>query len=293
MTADTPERPVVWVNGDRQPPSGPHVSAFDRGLTLADGVFETMRIRDGAPFRLGSHLGRLSRGLAALEIAEPRELPDWVMAAVRAAKPRDAALRVTVTRGVGPAGVVPATERVVRPTTIVAVSDLPLFAPHIYERGLSAHVVSGRRNERAMTAGLKTLSYTDSVAALLEARRSGADEALFLDMADHCSEASASNLFALIGSTLVTPPLTCGALPGITRAALMELAAAQRITVSERPFGIDELVGASEAFLTSSLRGVAPLVRVGAQPLGDGQVGPITRCLMDAYDALVERECLA
>jgi branched-subunit amino acid aminotransferase/4-amino-4-deoxychorismate lyase len=73
----------------------------------------------------------------------------------------------------------------------------------------------------------------------------------------------------------------------------MELAAAQRITVSERPFGIDELVGASEAFLTSSLRGVAPLVRVGAQPLGNGRVGPITRCLMAAYDALVERECLA
>jgi branched-chain amino acid aminotransferase len=293
LTADAPERPAIWVNGERQPPSGPHVSALDRGLTLADGLFETMRIRGGAPFRLGCHLERLSRGLAALEIAEPRELREWVVAAVRTAGPRDAAIRVTVTRGVGPAGVVPSREPVAHPTVIVAVSDLPLFPQHIYEQGLSAHVVSGRRNERAMTAGLKTLSYTDSVAALLEARRAGADEALFLDMEDHCCEASASNLFALIGGALVTPPLTCGVLPGITRAALIELATSQRITVSECAFEIGELAGASEAFLTSSLRGVAPLVRVGPQPLGDGEVGPLTRCLMDAYAALVERECLA
>jgi branched-chain amino acid aminotransferase len=293
MTDHAQERPAIWINGDRQPPSGPHVSALDRGLTLADGVFETMRIHGGAPFRLGLHLERLSRGLAALEIDEPGELREWVQAAVRGAGRRDAALRVTVTRGVGPAGVVPSTQRAAHPTAIVAVSDLPLFPPRIYELGLSAHVVSGRRNERAMTAGLKTLSYTDTVAGLLEARRTGADEALFLDTEEHCCEASASNLFALIDGALVTPPLTCGALPGITRAALIELATSQRITVSERPFGIEELGGATEAFLTSSLRAVAPLVRVGVQPLGDGRVGPLTRCLMGAYAALGERECLA
>jgi branched-chain amino acid aminotransferase len=290
---DVREPPTIWVNGHRQPPSVPHVSALDRGLTLADGLFETMRIRGGAPFRLGRHLERLSRGLAALEIAEPHELTEWVLSAVRAAGPRDAALRLTVTRGVAPAGVAPSAESAGHPTVIVAVSDLPLIPRHIYELGLSAHVVSGRRNERAMTAGLKTLSYTDAVAGLLEARRAGADEALFLDLEDHCCEASASNLFALIDGALVTPPLTCGALPGITRAALIELAASQRIAVAERPFGLEQLVGAREAFLTSSLRGVAPLVRVDHQPLGDGQVGPITRCLMAAYAALCERECLA
>jgi branched-chain amino acid aminotransferase len=293
MRDEVQERPTIWVNGDRQPPSRPHVSALDRGLTLADGVFETMRIRGGVPFRLDRHLDRLSRGLAALEIAEPRELRKWIQVAVRAAAPRDAALRVTVTRGVGPAGVLPSTESAVPPTAIVAVSDLPLFPSRIYERGLSAHVVSGRRNERAMTAGLKTLSYTDTIVGLLEARRAGADEALFLDMEEHCCEASASNLFTVIDGTLVTPPLTCGALPGVTRAAVIELAASHRIAVSERPFGIEELVRASEAFLTSSLRAVAPLVRIGPQRLGEGHVGPLTRCLMDAYAALGEQESLA
>jgi branched-chain amino acid aminotransferase len=293
MTDDAQDRPAIWVNGDRHPSYSPHVSALDRGLTLADGVFETMRIQSGTAFRLDRHFERLSRGLATLEIAEPHELRTWVLAAVRAAGSRDAALRVTVTRGVGAGGVAPSTERAAHPTVIVAVSNFPLFPTLIYELGLSAHVVSGRRNERAMTAGLKTLSYTDTVAGLLEARRAGADEALFLDTEDHCCEASASNLFALIDDALVTPPLTCGALPGITRAALIELATSERITVSERPFGIEELVGASEAFLTSSLRAVAPLARVGVQSLGDGRVGPVTRCLMDAYAALRERECLA
>jgi branched-chain amino acid aminotransferase len=293
MTTEALERPAVWVNGDRQRLSDAHVSALDRGLTLADGVFETMRIRAGSPFRIDRHLERLSRGLAALEISEPGELREWVVGATHAAGPRDAALRVTVTRGAGPAGVFPDTERVVRPTVIVVVSDLPPFPPRIYEQGLSAHVVSGRRNERAVTAGLKTLSYTDTVVGLLEARRAGADEALFLDMEEHCSEASASNLFALIDGALVTPPITCGALPGITRAALIELATSQRIALSERPFGVEELLGASEAFLTSSLRAVAPLVHLGRRPLGDGAVGPVTRCLVEAYAALVERECFA
>lgn len=293
MTDELQELPAIWVNGDRQRTSASHVSALDRGLTLADGVFETMRIQRGTPFRLDRHLERLSRGLATLEIAEPRELREWVVAAVRSVGVRDAALRVTITRGVGPAGVIPSAERVVHPTVLVAISDLPLFPPRIYERGLSAHVVHGRRNERAMTVGLKTLSYTDSVAGLLAARRAGADEALFLDTEDHCCEASASNLFVAIDGTLVTPPLTCGALPGITRAAVIELAASIRIPVSERPFAVDELASAREAFLTSSLRGVAPLVRVGLQSLGNGDVGPLTRRLMDAYAALRERECVA
>ena len=114
-----------------------------------------------------------------------------------------------------------------RPTVIVAVNPLPVFPAAIYDAGLTAHVASGRRNERAMTAGLKTLAYTDAVAALLEARRAGADEALFLDTEGHCSEATSSNLFVVDRRrTLVTPPVSCGALPGITRAAVLELARA-------------------------------------------------------------------
>jgi branched-chain amino acid aminotransferase len=141
-----------------------------------------------------------------------------------------------------------------------------------------------------MTAGLKTLAYTDSVLALAEARRAGADEAIFLDTEGHCSEATASNLFAVVGDTLVTPPVSCGALPGITRAAVIELARGLEIEVAERPLSPDELRAAREAFLTSSLREIAPLVRVGDGPIGLGVPGSTTRELTRAYAALVRRE---
>jgi branched-chain amino acid aminotransferase len=142
-----------------------------------------------------------------------------------------------------------------------------------------------------MTAGLKTLGYIDAVAGMLEARRAGADEALFLDTEGHCSEASASNLFIATGTEIVTPPLSCGVLPGITRETVLELARAERIAVAERVIGLHEVRAAKEAFLTSSLRGIAPLVRIGGKPIGRATPGELTRRLTAAYLALVDREC--
>jgi branched-chain amino acid aminotransferase len=280
---------VVWVNGERQPFDGLHVSARDRGFTLADGVFETMRAHGGTVFRLDRHLVRLAHALAALEIPAPPELRDWVLTAVHAADLDEAGVRLTVTRGIAPGGVAPPPD--VRPTVVVAVAAMPAFAPAIYDSGLTAHTASGRRNEHAMTAGLKTVGYTDAIAALLEARRAGADEALFLDTAGHCSEATSSNLFMRLGDTLVTPPVTCAALPGITRATVIELAGASGVPVAERICGPDDLRGAGEAFLTSSLRGLAPLVRVDGRAIGAGTPGDLTRRLAAAYASLVAREC--
>jgi branched-chain amino acid aminotransferase len=281
--------PVLWVNGERQPPEAAHVSALDRGLTLADGLFETMRVRHGTVFRLDRHLARLRRGLDVLEIPAPPGLRDRVLEAVRVAGEAEASVRITVTRGVGAGGVAPSTPGC--PTTIIALNHLPVVPAAVYERGLTAHVASGRRNEHAVTSGLKTLAYTEAVAALLEAQHAGADEALFLDTASHCSEASASNLFMWTSGALVTPPISCGALPGITRATVVELAAGLDLPIQERAFSLDELLAADEAFLTSSLRGLAPLVRVSGHPIGGGTPGRLSRRLMDAYATVVEQEC--
>jgi branched-chain amino acid aminotransferase len=197
-------------------------------------------------------------------------------------------VRVTVTRGPGPSGLpVPSAST---PTVIVTVNPLPSFPPDIYEKGLCAHVPRGRRNPRASTAGVKTLSYTDAIVGLLEAQDRGADEALFLDLDDHCSEASASNLFVWTGATLVTPPASCGALPGITRATVLQLAATLGIEAIERPCTVDELLASEEAFLTSSLRGLAPLVRLDGHAVGQGTPGTLTRRLMAAHADLIDRE---
>lgn len=279
---------AVWVNGERRTVDGPHVSARDRGFTLADGAFETMIALEGVVFRLERHLARLAHALRTLEIPEPQELRVWVCDAVIAAGP-EAAVRLTVTRGPGAAGIAPHPDS--SPTVVIAVSPLPAFGAAVYEVGLSAHVASGRINERSMTTGLKTLAYTDAIAALFEANHAGADEALFLNTSSQCAEATSSNLFIVTGGRLVTPPLACGVLPGITREAVLEQASAIGLDSAERAFGLDDLFAGSEAFLTSSLRGIAPLVRVASRAIGDGRPGAATRRVADAYRELVAHEC--
>jgi len=281
--------PIVWVNGRRQPFDAPHVSARDRGFTLADGVFETMLAHNGKVFRLDDHLARLRGALGVLGIPVQAELRSWVDAAVDAGDLAHGVVRLTVTRGVAPGGLTPPHDP--EPTVVLIVTAMPPPPSSVYERGLSAHVASGRRNEHAATAGLKTLAFIDGIAATIEAQRAGADEALLLDVAGHCSEGAASNLFAVAGGAVITPPLTCGPLPGITRGVALGLAAQLGIPAEERVITPDELAAADEAFLTNSFRGIAPLVRLNGRPIAGGVPGSVTGRLLAAYAALVGKEC--
>jgi len=300
LGTSTPTRPrtaapVVWVNGQRMSADAPHLSALDRGFTLADGVFETMRVYDGHAFRLDAHIRRLSDALSALGIPLPTEMGNVVRQAVFEAGAngiRDASVRLTVSRGVGSPGLAPSPSS--EPTIVVAVSPLPAFSPGLYTNGITVHIASGRRNERAMTAGLKTIAFTESVVALAAARAAGADDALFLDTEGHVSEGTSSNVFIAAATDtglLVTPPLSCGALPGITRAAVIELATELGIGVDVRAIDYDELFASPEVFLTSSLREIAPVVWVDGRSIGDGKPGSLTRRVIDAYTTLVTREC--
>src|SRR5215216_5447661 len=224
--------PLVFVNGEHADVDARSISPRDRGFTLADGLFETMRARRGGVFRLAQHLARLSAGLQALAIPEPPELGRWVQDAVRQAGPVDLSIRLTVTRGPGPGGLAPPAQ--VQPTVVLSVHAMPAFAADTYTIGLRAVVASGRRNAQSPTAGLKTIAYTDAIVAWLEAQRAGADEAIFLDTNGHCSEATASNLFIYRDGIVLTPPVTCAALPGVTRAAIIELARAADMRAEER-----------------------------------------------------------
>ena len=280
-------RDRFWVDG--RATETPLVSAQDRGFTLGDGVFETMRLTCGTAFRLDAHLARLERGLQLLGIPAPPELRRWVVDAVREAGADDGRARLTVTRGIGPPGVLPAADP--QPLVVIEIGARPTFAESVYEAGLSACVASGRRNERAYGAGIKTLGYTEAILALREAHRRGADDAIFLDTSGYCAEATAANLFIVRGSRLHTPPLSCGVLPGVTREVVLEIAAASRISIDESTFGRDELTTADEAFLTSSLRGIAPLVRIDGQMIGIGAPGSVTGELRARYEAVVAREC--
>jgi branched-chain amino acid aminotransferase len=285
---------MVWVNGERMASDAMHLSALDRGFTLADGIFETMLVRHGVIFRLERHLQRLRDGARVLRIGLPytveSELEEAARTAAGASGKEAAAVRLTVSRGPGAHGLAP--RDVATGTVVITADALPAFPAALHEHGLSALTASARRDERALTSGVKTLAYTEAIASLGRARDEGADEVIFLDTEGHVSEASASNIFIVSGAALVTPPLSCGVLPGITREAIIELAATLGVQMMERPVSPSELSGADEAFLTSSLRGIAPLVRVDGRAIASGSVGQVTRELSAAYSELVESECM-
>ena len=280
--------PQVWVDGHRHAAADAKVSAIDRGVLLADGLFETMRCRNGRVFRQAQHRARLDHGLRVLGIPSPPLLDAWLAGAVTAAGSGSVRLRLTITRGVGPPGLAPPAEP--RPTVVIAgwpMADVDGAAAE----PVTLHVASGRRNERSPTANVKTLAYTDAVVAMLDAQRHGASDALFLDTEGHCSETTGSNLFIGTGGALWTPPVSCGALPGVTRAVMIELAAALAIPCLERPFGLDDLFRADEAFVTNAARGMTPVAAVNDRPVGAGGPAVLTQRLAAAYAALVRREC--
>jgi branched-chain amino acid aminotransferase len=278
--------PLCWVNGRAVDVDTPAVSVSDRGFTLADGCFETMRAYAGVIFRLDAHLARLATTADRLGIPAPPHLEETISDAVRAlrAARADAAVRLTVTRGVGRGLSAP---NGARPTTVLLVDHLPAFPARIATQGLSARIADGRRNEFAPTAGLKTLAYTDAVVSLAAARARGADEALLLDTEGHLSEGSSSNIFLVIRGVVHTPPSSCGVLPGITRAAVLDILAALDIPVAQSPIPASAVAAADEIYLTSSLRELAPVTSVDDRPVGRGRIGPLTIQLQTAYAALV------
>lgn len=267
-----------------------YVPSDDRGLLLGDGLFETIRLYGGRPFRLPRHLERLTTGAASVGIPVPHDLADRAAGALAAWGDRDGILRLTLTRGSGWGLAPPEPPRsrllvAVRPL-VRAPTGRPRPAPG---EALTARVL-GRVDERSLVAGLKTIGYLERVQALRLARRSGADEALLRNSLDRIVEGSASNLVAAIGRTVVSPGPADGALAGITRAVVLEEASRLGWSVEERGLEAAELGALAELLLTSSVREVVPVVEIDGRPVGDGTPGPIGRELTERFQAVVRKE---
>jgi branched-chain amino acid aminotransferase len=283
---------VVWIDGQVVPAAEARVPVFDRGFLYGDSVYEVVRAFGGRPFRLGPHLDRLERSSAAIELAgPPRALVERAVAeALAASGEADAYVRIVVTRGGGPIGLDPALADAPRLIVIARAVNAP--KPEAYRDGVEVAMVARGRTDPEVKSG----NYLPSVLGTSEARRRGAYEAILSDGVGRLTEGGSSNFFVVRARRLATPPLTVGLLPGITRAAVIEVARADGLAVDEQPLWPTDLLRADEAFLTSSIRGVLPVVRVvprtGAEAvvLGDGKPGPITRRVMALYDALVARE---
>jgi branched-chain amino acid aminotransferase len=264
----------VWLDGALLDEEAARVSAFDHGFLLGDGVFETLRVYRGRPFALDEHLARLGASAAAMRIPLAGvALEEAVCAVLDANDLTDARLRITLTSGRGPAGLA----RSAGPATVLVTAAALVPWP----AASSAIVSRLRRDQHSPLAGVKTSSLAESVVAFAEARETGADEALLLNLAGELCEATTANVFVVRDGVAATPPLESGCLAGITRGHVLELGA------TEQPLSLADLRAADEAFLTSSTRELQPLVRVDGQPVADGVPGPVTRRLADAYSEMV------
>lgn len=275
---------MIFLNGRLVAAGEARIDPADRGLLLGDGLFETLRCAKGRPDRLEAHLARLEAGAAALGIALPiptRKIKSALAETVAANKlaQGEAAVRITLTRGPGPRGLLPPDQPA--PTLMIAATALAASETE----PATAILAATRRNEHSPLANLKTLNYLDNLLARRAAAERGAEEALLLNTAGRLASASAANLFLVRGRGIFTPPPSEGVLPGVTRAAVLELAAALNLEAHETPLALDDLWRCEEAFLTNSLIGLRSLIALDGKPLGDGQAGPVTRRLVEAYEA--------
>jgi branched-chain amino acid aminotransferase len=283
----------VWIDGRVEPAEGRHLSVFDRGFQLGDGVFETLRARGGTAAELVEHLARLRRsadGLGielptATEAAVARGIADLLAAEELAGADGDASVRITVSRGPYTArGLLPAGDAPL-PTIAIQAWPVPRTPEDHLRRGLHLVASAVRRDPENPLAALKTTSRADYVYARLEARRAGADDALFLTMDGHLSEATSANVFLVRGDELATPALACAILPGTTRSWILGWAAAAGLRPVEGWLTTRDLAEADEAFLSSSVAGVLPVTRFEGRPVGSGAPGPWTMRARDARES--------
>jgi branched-chain amino acid aminotransferase len=290
----------VWVDGQVLPADATHLSVFDRGFQLGDGVFETLRARSGRVTELHEHATRLRGSAEGLGI----ELPDDIEAALEGGiadllaaeeldgPDADASIRITVSRGAFHGrGLLPIGEDVAPTVAIQVWPVTPPPAGHL-EDGLHLVSSSVRRDPQNPLAMLKTTSRADYVFARLEARRAGADDALFMTIDGLISEATSANIFLVrrAGGDIVelaTPALDCAILPGTTRSWLLGWAERAGLRPVEAWLTPRDLAAADEAFVSSSVAGVLPVTRFDGRPIGSGRPGPWTQRAREDREAFI------
>lgn len=271
----------VFLNDDWVAPSDAAVSFEDRGFQLGDGVYEVVRVYDGVPFALEAHLDRLARSARELELPLPMakgSLADLVRLAPARRGLDEAQVYIQVTRGAAPR--VHHFPEDIQSTVVVYASEARVYAPEVYEKGLQAIVVP---DERWLRCDIKSILLLPNGIAKERARRAGAIEALLEREGIGMTEGSSSNLFIVKDGRLLTAPAGRYILQGITRDIVLDLARTDGLSVEERFFSREELLGADEVFVTSTNMEVLPINAIDGAVVGSGRPGPVTRRLGQLY----------
>ena len=280
----------VYIDGKYCDERSAKVSVFDHGLLYGDGIFEGIRAYNGRVFRLKEHIDRFFCSAKSLMLTIPMghaELMAAVVETCRRNKLRDAYIRLVCTRGVGTLGLSPKSCK--NPSVIIIVGKIQLYPAEFYQRGMEIITVPTTRNlHSALNPAIKSLNYLNNILAKIEASNAGCEEAIMLNSEGFVAECTGDNIFIVAEGQLWTPPLWAGALYGITRRVVMELAAGAGLEVREANLTRHELFNADECFLTGTASEIVPVVKIDGRVIGHGKPGAVTGKLVERYRALTK-----
>jgi len=278
---------LVYIDGKFYPKSEAKISVYDHGLLYGDGVFEGIRAYNGVVFKLKEHIDRLYKSAHPIFLKIPltkAELTEAVLETLKKNNLTNGYIRLVVTRGVGDLGLDP---RKCPKATIIIITEplLQLHSAEKVENGINTIITWVKRNPvDAATHEMKSLNYLNSILGKIEANNVGADEAICLDKTGYVCEGVGENIFIVRDGKLYTPPISSGALDGITRALIIRLAKKLGIEVTERNITPNELFTADEVFFTGTAAEVAPIREVNKRVIGTGKPGPVTKRIMREFE---------
>ena len=280
----------IYLDGTVVPESQAKISVFDHGLLYGDGVFEGIRFYNGRVFRLEQHIRRLydcARAILLKIPLTPEEMIAATCATCAANGLRDGYIRLVVTRGVGPMGLSPFKCPV--PSVIIIADKIALYSEESYRTGLTMATVATRRpSHDILSPQVKSLNYLNNIMAKVEAIQAGAEEGLMLNDVGLVAECTGDNIFIVRDGVISTPPLSSGALDGITRGAAFDIAKELGITIREREFSRHDVFIADECFLTGTAAEVIAAVKLDGREIGDGKPGPVTQRVIARFRELTQ-----
>jgi len=286
--SSTAKELTIFLDGKFVPEADAKVSVFDHGLLYGDGIFEGIRFYNGRVFRLEEHLERLwdSARSICLEIPLDRAvMTEALLETIRQNGLNEGYIRLIVTRGVGNLGLNPVQCK--RPSVIIIATTIALYPKEMYESGLTVVTCATRRtNAAALNPAVKSLNYLNNVMARIEANLAGADEALMLNDAGNVAECTADNVFIIKRGQIFTPPIAAGALRGITRSVVFDIAAELGLKVTETDITRHDVFVADECFLTGTAAELIPVIKADGRMIGNGKPGSITLRMIGRFREL-------
>jgi branched-chain amino acid aminotransferase len=268
----------IYIDGKFYSEANAKISVFDHGLLYGDGIFEGIRFYNGRVFRLEEHLQRLWDSARSICLEIPmtmRDMTEAVLETIRQNRLRDGYIRLLVTRGIGNLGLNPTQCK--SPSVIIIAATIALYHEDFYRKGLTIVTCATRRSSpAALNPAVKSLNYLNNVMARIEANLASADEALMLNDAGTVAECTADNVFIVKHGQIFTPPVAAGALRGITRSVVFEIAAELGVKVRETNITRHDVFVADECFLTGTAAEIVPVVKADGRSIGSGKPGPIT-----------------